>query len=667
MKRFLAFAPLFLAVSSWAGDNGWQDLGMVVKQGNAQAAQSASATNAAVSLQQYRRMSLDEGDLRSALEQVSTSQAPATAKAQAASAETRTIRLPLPDGSFATVTATLSEVLSPEVAAQHPEIQTWDVKGTDGKVVGGVIDFNSNGFHAMLDLANGDVVFINPQTANGKREYASLSKRINASAFEDKEWSCAVHERGSFRPELSGTSSSPVASSNTTKTELASVGLAGAGETRNVYDIAIAATGEFTELAGGEDKAFAAIQTTITRVDYIYKRDLSIGLKLVSGTNTVFQDPDEDGYTDGDTHAMMDENGPILDDIIGHDKYDIGHVFAADGTSRGQLESVCDDKEKAQGSTTIDNKWDANLIDTFAVDYVAHEVGHQFGAPHTFTSCQGKELDDTAFEPGSGSTIMSYAGICEDSENLQEHSDAMFHSASIQKILNFAHLGQGFYDSDGSVCASKVPLNNVNPIVKAGVDYTIPAGTPFILSGSATDANGNTLTYSWEQMNLGSAYIRTRLPTTSSSRTIPQIDNLILGQKYSFGEQLTNSSRTWNFRLIARDGLGGIGYDDMIVRTKNTGKAFAVTSPAGVKLVPSTVQSVFWDVAGTNQTPINCSAVDIAITTDKGKTFKTLATKKPNTGSASVTLPATLGVSNYLRVKCSNNIFFALSKNNPKQ
>lgn len=114
MKRFLAFAPLFLAVSSWAGDNGWQDLGMVVKQGNAQAAQSASATNAAVSLQQYRRMSLDEGDLRSALEQVSTSQAPATAKAQAASAETRTIRLPLPDGSFATVTATLSEVLSPE-------------------------------------------------------------------------------------------------------------------------------------------------------------------------------------------------------------------------------------------------------------------------------------------------------------------------------------------------------------------------------------------------------------------------------------------------------------------------------------------------------------------------------------------------------------------------
>ena len=665
MKRFLALAPLFLAVTCWAGENGWQDLGMVVNQSHAQTAQAAhtTPTNNTASLQQYRRMLLDENALRASLDQVTTSQAISNSQTPS----TRTIRLPLPDGSFATVTATLTEILSPNVATQHPEIQTWDVTGTDGKVVGGVIDFNNNGFHAMLDLANGDTVFINPQTVAGKREYASFNKNRNTTAFTAKAWTCGMHQPSSVHSAVTDHATPPSSQAASGITN-ASAGVAGvAGETRNVYNIAIAATGEFTELLGGENKAFAAIQTTITRVDYIYKRDLAIGLKLVSGTDTVFQDPDHDGYTDGDTHAMMDENGPILDDIIGNAHYDIGHVFAADGTSRGQLESVCDNDEKAQGSTTIDNEWDLNLIDAFAVDYVAHEVGHQFGAPHTFTSCQGKDLDDTAFEPGSGSTIMSYAGICNANENLQKHSDAMFHTASIQKILNFAHRGKGVYRAIGASCADKVPLGNVNPIVKAGADYTIPARTPFILTGSATDADGNALTYSWEQMNLGSAYIRARLPVAAASRTVPQISNVIAGSLYDFGEQLTTSSRTWNFRLTARDGKGGIGYDDKVVKTFNTGKAFAVTAPTGATLVPSTVQTVLWNVAGTNQTPINCSAVDIAITTDKGKTFKTLATQKPNIGSANVTLPSALGTSNYLRVKCSNNIFFALSKNNPKQ
>lgn len=672
MKRLLALTPLFMILTgtSWSNDSNWQDLGMVAKQ---EAVSTSSARPAAgaetgssgmEALQRYRRMTLDEEGLRDSLNQGGVSSSGAQARPGSL-----TISLPLPDGSFASLRVTPTEVLAPEVAALHPEIQTWKVIGTDGKVVSGVIDLNSNGFHAMLDLPNGDTVFIDPQEIEGLREYASFSKRSNPVAFK-RDWTCATHNAPSFRPELTEQASvvdSLVAAKPVEEKP---------GETLHEYDIAVAATTQYTTLKGGEDKTFASIVTTIARVNQIYERDLSIRLRLVSGTNTVFTTDEGDGYSSS-TDNIMDQNGPILDGIIGNDKYDIGHVFASGttGSSKGQLESVCDNKNKAQGVTTTDDR----SGDAFDIDYVAHEIGHQFGGNHTFNSCDGKQTSkaEMALEPGSGSTIMAYAGICGSTENLQKNTDAMFHAGSIKEMTAFAHDGAGRYSQIGPSCATKVALNNANPVANAGSDYNIPPETPFILTGAGTDADGDTLTYSWEQMDAGArsvadidtgdnALIRAHLPTSSPTRTIPQISDLISGI-HTVGENTTSWKRTLNFRLTVRDGKGGAGYDDMQVitpwaRSSSSGRgAFAITSPLSPsRLQGGSQQTIEWDVSDTTSAPINCSKVDVDISVDKGITFSNLKRATDNDGSTDVTLPNNLLFNgNFLRVKCSDNIFFA--------
>ena len=172
-------------------------------------------------------------------------------------------------------------------------------------------------------------------------------------------------------------------------------------------------------------------------------------------------------------------------------------------------------------------------------------------------------------------------------------------------------------------------------------------------------------TVSYANVDLSdNALIRTHLPTSSPLRTIPQMSDLV-NRTASAGEYLPASNRSLNFRLQVRDGVGGTAYDDMVVTVNNTGSSFAITSPTTTSLSAGSQQTVTWNVAGTNQAPINCSAVDIAVSSDNGNSFTNLLTNTANDGSETVTLPNTLGSSSYLRVKCSNNIFFALSNTSP--
>lgn len=569
------------------------------------------------------------------------------------------LSLPLPTGGFAKVQLIPAETLSPIIAAQFPEWHTWQVKGLDGQVVSGRAELTALGFTAMLVMQNGDTFFIDPTTATTKaaeRSYRSLSKQTNSGLFKNH-FQCATHEAGTEE----------------THSEAKPVIAARAGEDLKTYDIAIAATGEYTKYHGGsKTAALSAITTTINRMNEIYQRDLSIKLRLVSGVTTIFSDAATDPYPSSGS-TLLKENQTTLDNLIGSENYDVGHLFTTGDGGVAVVEGACRNAYKAQGVSG----WDTPTGDIFAIDYVAHEVGHQFGATHTFNSdsgsCSGNNrIAKTAYEPGSGSTIMSYAGICAP-DNVQVHSDAMFHSGSINQITTYTQ------NSTGATCADSSSLSNANPVVNAGLDYTIPARTPFILSGSATDANsGDTLTYSWEQIDLGSvskidmdtgdnALVRAQLPTSSTSRTIPRLSDLLSGS-HSYGETLSSQTRTLNFRLQARDGKGGVGADEMVVNVQNTGAAFEVTAPKSTSLTAGSSLNVTWNVANTNQAPISCSNVDIGLnvaSTTANENFQTLLSNTPNDGAATVTLPSTLGTKNTIRVKCSNNIFFALSAANP--
>lgn len=649
MKRLAITLTALFATAAQADSGSWQDI-----PSNAQARATTTtdtANSTSARLQTYRLLSVDEASLKNQILLAQTDSN--TINAQARGAAT-TISLPLPDGSFAELIATPTALLAPDIAAEHPDIQTWKVQGADGKVISGVIDFTTLGFHAMLDMANGDTLFIEPQDVNGTRQYVSFSKRANAEAFRH-DWTCANHDNlESFRPDLTAARSATAAK---------------AGETLNTYRIAIAATAEYTAYYGGQSAALSAIITTLNRVNEIYQRDLSIQFTLVSGTNLIYTDTTTDNYTHGNAYALLEDNQENIDNILGENNYDIGHVFDTAGAGLAIVGALCNEGYKAQGITGIAKPQD----EVFAIDYVAHEIGHQVGATHTFNSTTSNCVAPnrqaaTAYEPGSGSTIMAYSGIC-GSDNLQSQSDAMFHAASISQIIAYAHNG------DGASCASQTTRVNSNPVTNAGNDYTIPAATPFLLNGSASDANGDTVSYSWEQVDAGTAssvnvdkgdnaLIRAHLPSSSPVRYIPQLSDLTTGVQ-SAGEYLPVTNRTLNFRLQTRDGNGGTGFDDMQVTVYNTGSRFAVTTPSSTTLYPGALQAVNWNVAGTNQAPINCSTVDIALTTNAGSTFTNLLSNTPNDGSAAVTLPYTLGSNNFIRVKCSNNIFFALSASNP--
>ena len=650
MKRLAITLTALLATTANADTTSWQDI-------QTQNTNNKEANTTSARLQQFRLLSLDETNLKNQIDLTSSNNT-ALANSAQARAESITLSLPLPDGSFAEVIATPSNLLAADVAAEHPEIQTWKVQGTDGKVISGVMDFTTLGFHAMLEMANGDTLFIDPQEVAGERQYISFSKQANREAFRS-DWTCGNHDAiNSFRPDLS---------SNTAVRTAA----AKAGETLQNYDIAIAATAEYTAYFGSQANALSAIVSTLNRVNQIYERDLAIHLNLVSGTNIIYTDAASDPYTNGNAVSMIEENQKSLATVLGENGYDVGHVFGKTDGGNGLaiIEATCTNGYKAQGTTSFSSP----KGDAFDIDYVAHELGHQFGATHTFnsqtSSCgNGNRQAETAYEAGSGSTIMAYTGIC-GSDNLQSNSDAMFHAASISQIIDYAHNGSG------ASCASSSSLSNTNPTANAGSDYTIPAGVPFLLSGSGSDSNGDTLSYSWEQIDAGTAsnvnsdtgdnaLIRTHLPSSSPARFVPQLSDLTSGAQ-SAGEYLPITNRTLNFRLQVRDGKGGTSYDDMKVTTYNTGSTFAVTNPTSKTLYPSAIQTVSWNVAGTDQSPISCSNVDIAITTDNGSTFSTLLSNTPNDGSAAITLPSSLGSSNFIRVKCSNNLFFAMSATNP--
>ncbi|WP_157541527.1 reprolysin-like metallopeptidase [Hymenobacter aerophilus] len=568
------------------------------------------------------------------------------------------ISLPLPNGTSQRFRVEQVPVMAPALAARYPNIRTYVAQGLDDPSATARLDVTPAGFHAQI-LAAGYTVYIDPAAKGSNTHLVFERRNMLLPAFV-----CAVPSPDGSEPEVQLTTAQRAAVAN--------------GATLRTYRLALAATAEYSAFHGGtKEKVMAAMATTMNRVNGIYEREVAVRMVIVPDNDTlIYFDAAADPYTNNNGSAMLNENQTNVDKLIGNANYDIGHVFSTNGGGVAQRPSVCINTGKARGVTGTSSP----VGDAFDVDYVAHEMGHQFGGDHTFNSqtgsCGGGNRAATAaYEPGSGTTIMAYAGIC-GADNTQPNSDAFFHSRSFDQIV--AHItGTGN-------CSVNTPTGNTAPVVNAGRNYAIPVSTPFTLTGSATDVNNDALTYSWEQYNLGPAgapnapsgdapLFRVFSPTASPSRTFPRLSD-ILNNTQTKGELLPTYGRRLIFRLVARDnraGGGGVDYDSMNVVVVPTAGPFVVTAPnsAGTTWLVGAPQQVSWDVANTTQAPISAANVDILLSTDGGLTFPTtLLAGTPNDGYQTLTLPASVAATTKARIKvqATDGVFFDVSDQNFK-
>lgn len=613
-------------------------------------------------LRSYRRLSLGRAALSAILRQ-------APMESRAASDQRPILTLPSPDGTFLRFSIVESPILAPELAARFPEIKTYTARGIDDPTVTTRFDWTALGFHAII-LSSKGTVLIEPSTLGDFENYIVY---FQVSAVVDPA-ECAVttDEQQSVLMKNSIAEQTTATPSNVTS-----------GTNLRTYRLAAAATAEYTQAYGGGTVpgGLSAVTTTINLVNAIYERDVAIRLTLIGNNDAIiFTNSATDGYTSDNLTLLIGENQTKLDTVIGSANYDIGHVFdgrlltggAFSWLGQASIGSVCLNGSKARG---VDIFRSVSPTSIYAYYSAAHEIGHQFGASHTFNttsgSCGGQRIPATAYEPFNGSTIMAYRLAC--SPDDLASTDTYFHNASIEQIVNFTTVG------GGSGCPVVSTTGNDPPTVDAGASFTIPMGTPFVLTATGSDPNGDSLSFGWEEFDLGTAappntddgsrpIFRSFLPTASPFRTFPRLQDILTGTPTN-GESLPTTTRTMNFRVTARDnraGGGGVNSDATQVNVRADAGPFTVTLPASATTwTTGSTQTVNWNVANTNSGAVNTANVRIALSTDGGVTFPiVLANNTPNDGAEVVAIPGTPAGGGTARVKveAAGNIFFNISQ-----
>ncbi|NPA45633.1 MAG: T9SS type A sorting domain-containing protein [Chlorobi bacterium] len=455
------------------------------------------------------------------------------------------------------------------------------------------------------------------------------------------------------------------------------------------FRLAFATTGEFSSFhiqrainngtlssnATDEEKkqaVLAAVVVIINRVNEVYETDLAIHLNLISGTNIIYLDANNDPYTNDNASSLLYENQSNLDNVIGSANYDIGHVGTTGGGGLAGLGVVCRDGVKARGETGLADP----VGDHYSIDFVAHEMGHQFGGNHTFANyCGGNRNDATAVEPGSGTTIMAYAGVC--APNVQDHSDPYFHYVSINEIKNYVM---------GHDCSTHTNLSNHAPTASFGPQKYIPKETPFILEVDASDQDGDILTFTFDEKdvyqdsghtdaapqstNTTGPLFRCLPATERSYRYFPQMADIINGNYGNTWEVLPSVNRVLTFRAVVRDNNdegGQIATPEQVLGVDANAGPFRMTSQTSNETwQPGSTHTITWNVAGTDAGNVNTPTVDIWLSTDGGDSFDILlASNVPNDGSETVTLPSGLQTpTGRIMVRGHNNYFFDVSQGN---
>ncbi len=551
--------------------------------------------------------------------------------------------------------------MDPALAARYPEIKSYVGQGIDNPSSSIYFSVSPLGLQTMVLNADKSAVFMEPYTTD-LSTYVVYKKSDKAASLNKFE--CSVID---ILPKTKASVLRPNADDAILRT----------------FRLALSVTGEYTTYFGGTKAlALAAMNNSMTRVNGVFEKDFSARMVLIANNDVlIYTSATTDPYSAAASMANWNkELQNNLTAVIGNANYDIGHLFGASGGggNAGCIGCICVDDT---ASTTDLNKGSGYtspgdgipMGDNFDIDYVAHEMGHQFGGNHTFT--HSNEGTGVQVEPGSGSTIMGYAGIT--SLDVQPHSDPFFHAVTIQQVTN---------NIKSKTCSVNTATGNAIPTASAGLDYTIPKSTPFMLTAVGTDANGDALTYNWEEMDSQTTAavpsatkttgvnFRSYNATTSPTRYFPRMASVLTGATTTAGTELTvealsSVARTLNFRVTVRDNrVGGSGNnsDDMIVTVNATAGPFSVSAPnTAVSYAGGSSQTVTWVVGGTTANNVNCANVDILLSTDGGLTFPTtLLAATPNDGTQAVIIPNLPGTTNRIMVKGTNHIFFDVSNTN---
>lgn len=666
-KVLLLLLTGFTCIAASGQDNFWSDRG--------ENASFASSGRIEIKPEKYRASAVDMPRLKTFLWSL-----PKEAAVNSSRSNAPVMQVPMPDGSMARFRVWESSIMEPALAAKFPDMRQYLGQGIDDPYATIRFDYNPfTGFHAQILSSAKGRVFIDPYAKGDLNYYVSYN--TNDYKAGDPNFICGVTE-----------TSRPVTADITAAACL--------GTTMRTYRLALACTGEYAVAVCLPNPptvpaTAAAMLTSVNRVVGVYEKEVTLRMVLVGNNNNlIYLNGATDPYTNNNGNAMLGENQANVDAVIGSANYDIGHVFSTGGGGVASLNSPCNAGVKARGVTGRG----VPIGDPFDIDYVAHEMGHQWGGNHSMAGCGASPIS-TKYEVGSGTTIQAYAGIC-GAQDIQPNSDPHFHGISFDEISNYISSG------GGAGCAVTSATGNTLPVITSlsNNGATIPVSTPFTLTGTATDADGDPLTYNWEQWDIGGGSVHTwnegataapgntvplfksRLPKTIGSRTIPDIAVILAGYPPNpaptmgglKGETLSPVARAMKFKLTVRDnraGGGGVssagsggcqaGSTDFIINVAGTAP-FIVTVPnGGESWAAGSSQTVTWNVVGTNGAPFNVANVRITLSTDGGLTYPvTVLASTANDGSETITVPANVTTTARMRVEALGNIFFDISNNN---
>jgi subtilisin-like proprotein convertase family protein len=578
----------------------------------------------------------------------------------------KTLSFPNADGTLEEYQVFEASIMEPALQKKYPNIKSYVGKSIANK--GKTIRFSisNDGFHGMIFKKSGGTTYIDPYTSNNNYIIYNKKSLPKIAPFE-----CRFDEFNTAKS---------TASKNNYNAKSAN---ANDGNLRT-FRLAIATTGEYStyqlnnqgisvtaSIAEKKAAVLSAINTTMTRVNGVFERDVALTMVLVANETDLFYfDGTTDPFTNNDSNALINESQTVIDNNIGSANYDIGHTFSTGGGGLAQLSSPCT-TSKARGITGSSNP----IGDAYDIDFVAHEMGHQYGAHHTFNgdagSCSGNINTATAVEPGSGSTIMAYSGICAP-QNIQTNGDDYFHLVSIREMWANITIGN-------STCGSITTTGNNVPLVSALSNYSVPISTPFVLTANASDSDGDSLTYTWEQLDasgvtnypLASTDVsgpdfRSVGPSSSPKRYFPDQNTVIAGNLFNEWEVLPSVDRMMTFGVNVRDNNpagGQTASQENTLSFISSAGPFKVTSQITASTwAAGTSETVTWDVANTDASPINCSLVNIKLSTDGGLTYPTvLASNVPNNGTSTVVVPNVTTTTGRVIVESVNNVFYAMN------